>query len=161
MDELWRVALNFASAVPALIVGGLGYFFGRKSKQDRVINDLVILEKLETYKERQSVPNVDRDIEDSRARLENSLGSLRGRSPDEKRDLFFVLGASAMFVGAFVIGVVLPSSAQSSLDDHPVESWFAISCLFGGAASIIWWVVLFTYDVVTGIRKRPARTRSK
>ena len=145
MTDIWNVAIQFMPAVPTLTAGVVGYFFGKKSKQDRVINDLVIIEKLEIFQTQHAFANVDSDIEDSRARLRRSLKSLRKTPPGEKRSVIFIIALWALCTGMFIISV-LPHSAEDSFDHHPFWAWTGSLLTVGSIGAGLGLIVSLAWD---------------
>lgn len=131
MSGAWDVVSGLVPAVLPLVAGTIGYVFGRKSKQDRAINELTIIEKLEGYRACHSVPNVDSDIKDSRERLERSLKSVRKTPTSEKRGWFFIF-VSAVFITGVSIFLALPPSLEKL--DGPYEFWAWTSVGLTGSA---------------------------
>lgn len=143
MSDAWDVALRVIPAALPLMAGALGYFFGKKSKQDRVINDFVIIEKLDSYKERQNSPSVDRDIEDSQARLHRSLDSLRRPSHEDVRDKI-AIGSMFLFCIAMALIAYIPPS-DTPVDDHPIMGYSALALMgISVLLGVVWipWVVI-------------------
>ncbi|MFI8598294.1 hypothetical protein ACIGDM_13385 [Rothia koreensis] len=160
MSDGWDIALRVVSTVVSLVAGVLGYSFGKKSKQDRVINDLVIIEKLETYRTIPHAPNVDEDIADSHKRLRSALDSLRKRSTSQNSDALMIFGAWGVLIGFSLIGVILPSPPMQAFRAHPGWAWFAVGLIVAGLISMVRsaWVEL--RDAWRRLRKRN-RKRSK
>ena len=147
MSDALDVALRLLPAAPTLMAGALGYFFGKKNKQDRVINDFVIIDKLDSYKKRHDSPavdrDVDRDIEDSQSRLHRSLDSLRRPSHEDVRDKI-AIGPMFLFCIAMALIAYIPPS-DTPVDDHPIMGYSALALMVISALlGVVWipWVVL-------------------
>lgn len=137
MSGAWDVVSRLVPAVLPLVAGTIGYVFGRKSKQDRVINELTIIEKLEGYRACHSVPNVDSDIKDSRERLERSLKSVRKTPTSEKRSKIFLIG-SAAFVSGVCIFLALPPSEEKPDGPYKIWAWTSIGLTVVSTGIFCW-----------------------
>lgn len=161
MSDVWDIALRVVSTVVSLVAGVLGYSFGKKSKQDRVINDLVIIEKLETYRTIPHAPNVDEDIADSHKRLRRALDSLRKRSTSQNSDALMIFGAWGVLIGFSLIGVVLPSPSGNAFRDHPGWAWFAVGLIVAGLISMGRSVSDEVGDACRRLKKRNSNRRRR